>query len=190
MTVWGNALGGWRRQKRNAKGQFKKGVRKTTTTKSRRNGTTYETTYSRGLLGYTSTTTAYRGAEYRGSAQSVHGLGKTATIDFLYVAPGSRGKGVSQGIVNRQIRSARINGYRPVAASDRSDGGQKFVERNKALGAGISPRSSMSSEEITEIMESIGRSNAIAHRKRYEKASRAKKKTAKKKTGAKAGVVI
>ena len=209
MAAWGNALGGFRRQRRDARGRFaggkiasrskkkvirskKKVARKTTV--SRSNGTTYRTTHQRGLLGGTTvTTTAYRGREYRGSVEGFHRNGK-ATVDFLYVTPSQRGKGVSKALVSRQVYHARKHGLTVHAPGDRSDGGQKFIDRNSITGAKVGKRSSMSSAEVTEVMNGIGAANALRHQKQYDKAlkkkaAHSKKMSTKKKVAIGAGVV-
>ena len=206
MAAWGNALGGFRRQRRDARGRFaggksvsrkkvsrKKVSRKTTV--SRSNGTTYRTTHKRGLFGGTTvSTTAYRGREYRGSVEGFHRNGK-ATVDFLYVSPSQRGNGVSKALVSRQVYHARRHGLVVHAPSDRSDGGQKFIDRNSMAGAKIGKRSSMSSGEVTDVMNSIGASNARSHEKQYDKAlkkkaAHSKKMSTKKKVAIGAGVAV
>ena len=170
-----------RTYKRDARGRFaktgssrRKASRPKGVTRSRSGGTTYETKKTRGLFGgVTVETKAYRGAEYRGSVVGYHNKKKgTATIDFLYVAKDHRGTGVSKAMVSRQVYHARRSGLSVVAAAERSDGGQKFVERNMTAGVKIPARASGSSSEITALMEGIGRSQAKRHEKSYRKRRR------------------
>lgn len=209
MAKWGNALGGWRKQRRSNKGQFgskaggkaspkasskkrvsrsekkvlkKKAIKRNTTT-SRKNGTTYETKHVRGITGgYTVQVKAFKNGEYRGSVQGYHSKKKgTATVDFLYVAPKHRGTGVSKELVKRQVHHARRHGLGVVSASERSDGGQKFVERNmNNISAGVKvtipKRASMDSSEITSLMDMVGAGEAKSHAKQYRKAQARKAK--------------
>lgn len=206
MAKWGNALGGWRRQRRNSKGQFsggssskikaakstakkksdskksdskntaKKAAPKRTprkkTTISRSNGTTYRTTQTKGLIPGRSTveTVAYHQGEFKGSLSGYHSKKGGTKVDFLYVAEPYRGTGVSQGLASRQLYHARRNGGGISVTGQRSVGGQKFVDRNQAKGVKINSRDrSMSSTEITQLMEDLGQIQAKKHAKNYQK---------------------
>lgn len=209
MAKWGNALGGWKRQTRDARGRFgsgkggpskklkhpygkksapksKKSSRKEPkkqVTRSRKNGITYETTRKSGLLGSTTHTKAYRGREFVGYADGGVNRKRTkASFENIYVEPKYRGSGVSGGLISRQSRALKSYGAPVSVTGDRSDGGQKLVERTRLQGARIENRSSgMSSSEITEIMGVFGAGERKAHQKSWDKAKKAKNSTSRKK---------
>ena len=213
MARWGNALGGWRKQPRAKDGTFghgrggsaKKVVKKTvkkpakkpakkrsSVTRSRKNGTTYETTRRKGLLGGTTVTTkAYRGREFRGYAESHVGR-KSSSIENIFVEKAHRGTGISTQMIS--IQGKHLKSYKkPISVTgDRSVGGQKLVERNSLKGVSVKKRSNdMSSAEITGVVEVFGRGEKRAHEKAYDKA-RSKKTgmSRQKKAAIAAGVVV
>ena len=159
---------------RNQKKLAKKKALRRNTTVSRKNGTTYETKHTKGLFGgYTVETKAYRGEEYRGSITGFHGKKKkTADVDFLYVAKAHRGTGISQGLAARQVYHARRHGLTVSAPADRSDGGQKFIDRNAVRGTIVPQRSKMTTAEITDLMETVGAIAAKRHARQYRRSQR------------------
>lgn len=213
MARWGNALGGWRKQPRAKDGTFghgrggsakkvaKKTVKKpakkpakkrSSVTRSTKNGTTYETTRRKGLLGGTTVTTkAYRGREFRGYAESHVGR-KSSSIENIFVEKAHRGTGISTQMIS--IQGEHLKSYKkPISVTgDRSVGGQKLVERNSLKGVSVKKRSNdMSSAEITGVVEVFGRGEKRAHEKAYDKA-RSKKTgmSRQKKAAIAAGVVV
>ena len=151
---------------------------------------------TKGLLPGRSTleTTAYHRGEFRGTLTGYQSK-KGTSIDFLYVAPQHRGKGISQGLASRQLHHARRNGGVIEITGQRSIGGQKFVERNlsstragKAARIAVKPHDKgMSSKEITDLMDVIGQGKATHHAKKYRKRQQKSLKKARKAKKRKAG---
>lgn len=180
--AWGNALGGWRKQTRMANGRFGRGksgfkARRAAKKKylkptiSRHNGTTYKTTKSRTLIPgtYLVSTKAYHRGEFRGIANSTHKKNKVI-LDDLYVMPGHRGTGMSNQLVNRQMRHAKLTGKPIEVTGLRSDGGQKFVQRNSVKGVSVKTREKRSSKDITAAMDfMVGELEAGDHSLKYKK---------------------
>ena len=140
-------------------------------TVSRHNGTTYKTTKSRTLIPgtYLVSTKAYHRGEFRGIANSTHKRNKVI-LDDLYVMPGHRGSGMSNQLVNRQVRHAKMTGKPIEVTGLRSDGGQKFVQRNNLKNVKVTERKSRSSVDITSSMDfMVGELEAGDHAAKYKK---------------------
>lgn len=149
----------------------RKKASKTNTTISRSGGTTYKTTYTRRIIGgHSVETTAYRRGEFRGVARSFH-TKKGAEIYDIYVSKSSRGKGVSRGLANRQIAHAKKRGLKVTVTGNRTDGGEKFVQRNLAgkKGVTIKPRKRGDSKSMTENMDFWVGAQARGHAVKYKK---------------------